>query len=125
MQVRIDFRFTELNKYISAERGNKYAAAIIKEDETNVARLAFKDEKPAQGLPLELKFIWYCKDQRRNPDNIAFAKKFIIDGMVAAGFIQNDGWKQIASLRDEFHVAENDFVVVEVSSMSRYKVDGE
>ncbi len=125
MQVRINFRFTELNKYISAERGNKYAAANIKEDETNVARLAFKDLKPAQGLPLDITFTWYCTDMRRNPDNIAFAKKFIIDGMVAAGYIENDGWKQIAGLRDDFQVAENDFVVVEINSRSRYKADGE
>lgn len=125
MQIRINFRFTELNKYILAERGNRFAAARIKEDETEAARLAFWNEKPAQALPLELKFIWYCQDMRRNPDNIAFAKKFIIDGMVKAGFIENDGWKQIAALRDEFHVAENDFVVVEITSMSRYKADGE
>lgn len=125
MQVQIDFRFTELNKYINAERGNKYAAAEIKENETQVARLAFCNEKPAQGLPLELTFKWYCTDMRRNPDNIAFAKKFIIDGMVAAGYIENDGWKQIGTLRDEFYLAECDRVVVEINSMSRYKADGE
>lgn len=125
MRVRIDFRFTELNKYISAERTHRLRAADIKSDETEVARLAFKDVKPAQGLPLDLSFTWYCKDMRRNPDNIAFAKKFIIDGMVAAGFIENDGWKQIAGLRDDFQVAEHDFVVVEINSRSRYKADGE
>lgn len=125
MQKRIDFRFTELNKYISAERGNKFAAATIKEEETEVARLAFLYEKRAQALPLFLTFHWHCVDMRRNPDNIAFAKKFIIDGMVAAGYIENDGWKQVAELRDTFHVDESDYVVVEISSMSRYKADGE
>lgn len=125
MKIRIDFRFTELNKYIDAERGNRYAAANIKANETEVARLAFRCERPAQALPLDLTFKWHCTDMRRNPDNIAFAKKFIIDGMVKAGFIENDGWKQIGQLRDEFYVAESDYVIVDIMSMSRYKADGE
>jgi hypothetical protein len=39
-----------------------------------------------------------------DPDNIAAGKKFLLDGLQAAGVISGDGWKQIASLEDRFVV---------------------
>lgn len=41
-------------------------------------------------------FKWYDKDRMRDPDNIAFATKFIFDAMQIAGVLVNDGWKQTA-----------------------------
>lgn len=49
-------------------------------------------------------FRWYCKNQKKDPDNISFAKKFILDGMVKAGVLENDGWKQVAGFQDEFYL---------------------
>lgn len=47
---------------------------------------------------------WYCKNQKIDPDNLSFAKKFVIDGLVAAGVIDNDGWKNILGFEDRFEV---------------------
>lgn len=49
-------------------------------------------------------FEWREKDRRRDPDNIAAAKKFILDAMVTAGVIENDGWKQISGWSDRFSI---------------------
>jgi hypothetical protein len=49
-------------------------------------------------------FRWIEKNQQRDKDNIAFAKKFIIDSMQEWGIIPNDGWNQILGFADEFYV---------------------
>ena len=48
-------------------------------------------------------FIWHAPDKRKDPDNIAFAKKYILDGFVAAGLMK-DGWSGVGGLADDFHV---------------------
>jgi len=47
---------------------------------------------------------FYCKNKKKDPDNIDVAKKFIFDGMVNAGKLKNDGWKQIGGFHPEFYV---------------------
>lgn len=64
---------------------------------------------------VKLIFTWYCKDQKKDPDNISFAKKYILDGMVDAGVLKNDGWKQIQGFEDRFEVdKDNPRVEVEI-----------
>lgn len=41
---------------------------------------------------------------RRDPDNIAAAVKFIWDGLVEAGVIPNDGWKENGGWSNHFEV---------------------
>ena len=47
---------------------------------------------------------WYCKDRKKDKDNISVGIKFILDGLVEAGIIANDGWKQVDSFGHEFYV---------------------
>lgn len=66
-------------------------------------------------MPIDLHFKWYVPSKRKDKDNIAFAKKFILDGMLQAGLIENDGWKQIGNFTDTFVVdKEKPRVVVEI-----------
>lgn len=111
LQVIIPGELTDLNKYIEAERGNKYKGAKIKEVETNVVRAAchplFVADRKVAGYPLDVRIHWFCKDRMKDPDNIAAAKKFIMDGLVLAEIIENDGWKQIRSFCDRFSIDRN------------------
>ena len=59
-------------------------------------------------------FAWYCKNKKVDPDNISFAKKFILDGFQDAKLIENDGFKQICCFQDIFHV-DKDNPRVEIS----------
>ena len=105
MRLIIPHELTDLNTYINAERSNKYAAAAIKERDTNTAWLYSKRQKNENSNGrYRITFHWYCKDKRKDPDNIAFARKFILDGMVKAGVLKNDGWNNVASLSDEFYI---------------------
>lgn len=102
----IPHELTDLNSYIQAERGNKYAAAGIKQTMTHVCSLYARSLEPIDKR-VKIIFTWYCKNQKKDPDNIAFAKKFILDSLVRTGILKNDGWKQIAGFTDYFEVDES------------------
>jgi Holliday junction resolvase RusA-like endonuclease len=102
-KLTIPVELTDLNTYINAERGNRYKAADIKSTMTYICTLYAKQLKPIEKR-VKLIITWYCKNQKKDPDNISFAKKYILDGLVKAGILQNDGWKQIAGFEDYFVV---------------------
>jgi hypothetical protein len=58
---------------------------------------------PFAGL-VQIRFLWVERDQRRDKDNVAAAKKFILDGLVSANVISGDGWGGVAGFTDEFAV---------------------
>lgn len=96
--------FTDLNTYVNAERSNRYGAAKIKADETERVAWEVKGRKPIKGRNF-YRFTWYCKDKRKDPDGIVgMATKFILDGFIQAGLLENDGWKQIAGFNHSFKV---------------------
>lgn len=74
----------------------------------------------AEGLPViesaNFHIIWYAKDKRKDPDNIAAGgTKVILDGLVDSGILKNDGWKEIQSISHTFKVDKaNPRVEVEI-----------
>ena len=110
MHKIIDYPFTKLNEYIDAERGGWQKANIIKKNETEVARLNFLGVKVP--TPCRIRFVWHAENFRRDADNIAFAKKYILDGMVKAGAIPNDNLNHIKGFIDDFVVDGRDYVEV-------------
>ena len=93
----------DLNKYIAIERGNLYAAANLKKHYTEVAYLcALSIPKCKLITPVKIIITWCCGNKRKDPDNIAFAKKFILDGLVQAGILKDDNWKRVSGFEDIF-----------------------
>lgn len=109
--IKLDYKYTTLNPYINAERTNRYKAAKIKRDETYATYMMVKG-KPKINTPCGLEFIWTVTSRRGDVDNIAFSKKFIIDGMVKAGIIPDDSIKHITGLRDRFVLGKKDSVMI-------------
>lgn len=63
-----------------------------------------------------LAFRWLERDKRRDPDNIAGGgRKIVLDGLVTAGVLENDGWAQVAGWTDSFDVAARAGVEVTIS----------
>ena len=118
MIITIDGEFTDLNKYINAERTNRFKASKIKKEETERVFFAIKalNLSAYKGNPTEITFTWFVKDKKKDADNIAFAKKFILDGMVAARIIPSDNRRVINRFYDKVYV-DKDYqrVVVEIS----------
>jgi len=49
-------------------------------------------------------FRWVEANRKRDPDNIAAAKKLVFDSLMLAKVLDNDGWKQVAGWTDSFEV---------------------
>lgn len=119
MKVTIDYRFTSLNDYIRVERANRFKAAKVKQEETEAARLHVLDRQPVREYPVIVSFAWYRKDERTDPDNIAFAAKFILDGFVQAGVLRGDTWKDVSEIHHTFRKSSSDCVTVEIESVEK------
>ncbi|WP_430628873.1 hypothetical protein ACQ0N1_08805 [Lactiplantibacillus plantarum] len=106
-KVVIKGELPSLNEYIKAERANRYAAAKLKKRYTalcSVYARASRNSGVQFSWPCKLKFTWYTKNNRKDADNIAFAKKFVLDGFMKAGLLGNDNRKHITGFQDEFAV---------------------
>jgi len=117
MKFDIPHLLTDLNTYIQAERGNKFQAANIKKENTGIAFMYARRLPPVK-TKAKIIFTWYCANEKKDPDNISFAKKFILDGLVSAGVLENDGWKQIEGFEDRFEVDKaNPHIEVEIQEI--------
>lgn len=113
MTITLKGEFTDLNTYIGADRSSRYAGGAIKKAETERVWAETRKFKGLINEIVHLRFDWYIKNAKKDPDNISFAKKFILDGLVMAGVLPNDTFKYICSFEDHFHVTKKD-VRVEV-----------
>ncbi|MBQ9785090.1 MAG: RusA family crossover junction endodeoxyribonuclease [Clostridia bacterium] len=54
----------------------------------------------------------------RDRDNIAFAKKFIMDALVSEGILKNDDWNSVISYTDVFRVnRSNPRIIIEIEEV--------
>jgi len=107
MNFTIQGELPDLNTYINAERSNRYAGASLKKKATDKVVLAIKDKNTVDRHKFDyvsLEISYFCKDKRKDKDNIAFAKKFIFDGLQKAGIIENDGWKNVFNWTEYWHI---------------------
>lgn len=120
MLLTIKGELTDLNTYIKGINGNRFTGNDIKQTETE--RVAYECRlarlQPVQAYPVRIAYRWYSPDQRKDVDNVAFAKKFINDGLVQAGVLENDSRKFITGFSDEFFIdKKNPRVEVQIESV--------
>lgn len=103
MRLILNMPFVTLNEYINAERSNKHFASSIKKRQTNsVHYLALEQNFKLEQKKYDVTFNWYKPNNKVDHDNIAFCKKFILDGLVSAKVLQSDGSKFINNFHDNF-----------------------
>lgn len=108
-------RFPTLNEYIDCERGSTIAAAAMKKKCTEQVKeqCLLQQIQPVNGK-VDLLFEWHSST-RHDPDNIAFAKKFILDGLQVAGVLENDNRKFIGTMADEIIQDDEDYVILHIT----------
>ena len=112
---KIHDRFPTLNEYIDCERGSTIAAAAMKKKCTEQvkAQCLSQQIQPVNGKA-DLLFEWHSST-RHDPDNVAFAKKFILDGLQLAGVLENDNRKFIGTMADEIIQDDEDYVILHIT----------
>ena len=124
MRLVIPFRLPGLNDYIAALDANRYRGHKLKQStEADIgicilSALAQKDLKRVQEYPVRVSFEWHEKTRKRDLDNIASAKKYILDALQKSGVLQGDGQKYVGDLHDVFYIPSNrDEVIVYIEKM--------
>lgn len=110
--LTIPGRLEGLNEYTKANRTSAIIGAEMKliqeykiTQHIDVQILNMKKKfKPL--AKVEIKFKWYEPNMKRDPDNVAFAKKFILDALVKSGVIASDGWKTIRRFSDDLYLSK-------------------
>ena len=65
----------------------------------------FLKKLPKFQHPVSIHFHWVEKNQKRDIDNIAFAKKFILDALVKLGKLKDDNQQYVKSFTDTFEIS--------------------
>lgn len=109
----IDMKLPSLNDYIRVCRTNKYMASKYKADIENQIGL-FIAKMPKYTKPIKIHFTWVEGNKKRDLDNIAFAKKFILDAMQKFGKLENDNRNCVYAFTDSFKYGKETKVILEI-----------
>jgi len=113
----IPFTLPSLNEIISAAksgRGKGNAYARMKKKYTDDIYWCIKEARLKPMEKATILFYWKEKNKRNNPDNIIVGKKFILDSLVNAGILKNDGWSEVIGFADKWAVSNEIGVLVEM-----------
>lgn len=115
--VEINMKLPSLNEYINVCRANKFQASKFKKDIENdigifIARL------PKYENPIKIHFHWIEGNKKQDLDNVAFAKKFILDAMVKFGKLKDDNRKCVTAFSDTFSYGKDTKVVLEIEEVT-------
>lgn len=95
------------NEIVKAAKGFKGKGLGYSRQKKNWTETIAWLARAARLQPVERAFFhfsWVEVSQRRDPDNVVAAKKFILDGLVTARVLPGDRWKHVAGFSDSWAV---------------------
>lgn len=108
----IPIKFVSLNEFLNMAKTSPFIVSNYKKT------IEAEIRKCIQQLPsfekVSIFFLWIEEDRRRDPDNIAFARKFILDALVKNKKIKNDSQRYIRGLFDAFDNGEQTKVIMKI-----------
>jgi len=108
-------RLPGMNEIIDAARNSRFTSAEMKKVNTEFVAWCVKKARLPKMHRINMAIKWYEPNEKRDTDNIHAGVKFILDGIVLAGVIKNDGRKQIAKITHEIYTDKtNPRVEVEI-----------
>jgi hypothetical protein len=118
----IGMKLPSLNEYINVCRENRYKEAEFKKNiESDIG--IFIRNLPQFENPVRIHFHWIEDNKRRDYDNIAFAKKFILDSLVKAGKLRDDNRKCVTAFTDTFEYGDQTKVILTVEEVKTWQKD--
>ena len=117
-RIEIPVKLPSLNEYTAACRSNAYMGASMKK-KVQKDILPYISKLPRFENPVYIHFHWVEGNRRRDLDNCAFAKKFILDSMVECGKLKDDNRKCVLGFTDTFSVEKGVYkVILEISEVT-------
>lgn len=100
-----------LNEIIKASKRGKgkwQPYAEMKKEYTEKVAILAKVDVNKSFKKIDILIRWVCKNRRKDKDGITAGTKFILDGLVLAGVIKDDGWRQVGDIFHMFDVDRKD-----------------
>ena len=112
-------RLTSLNEYTKELAYNRFAGRSCKRSNQNWINICIrKDRLVACRKPVNISIRWYERNERRDPDNVEFAVKFILDSLRETGIIPNDTRQYIRHIaHDVYTDRKNPRIEVELKEI--------
>lgn len=114
--IEIPIKYPSLNDYVRACRANGIGANKMKQTLEKKTGL-YIQKLPRFEKPVRVHFLWTEENKRRDYDNIAFAKKFILDSLQKNGKLQNDNRKWVKGFSDDFEYGETACVTITITEI--------
>lgn len=112
----INMKLPSLNEYVQACRVNRYEGAKMKRGYQDLIAFCLAD-LPEFEKPVRIHFHWIEENRRRDLDNVAFAKKFILDALVECGKLKDDSQKYVIGFIDTFEIGDWASVIVDIEEV--------
>jgi hypothetical protein len=103
MNEMMGARMRTSGKSTRGKRWNAYSD-LKRQWEGTIVSLVRQGQMCRFDQPVLLEFRWFERNRRRDHDNVAAAKKLVLDALVRAGVIGGDGWKHVSGFSDRFAV---------------------
>ncbi len=104
IRLTIAGEMPSMNEIVGAANKSRWSYNDLKREWTD--RIA--QEAMVARLPRVEKAVvrcsWHVRNRRKDPDNVAGGIKLILDGLVKAGVLPGDGWRNVAGIAHEFVV---------------------
>lgn len=102
----IQGRLCGLNEYINTCRANKYRGNNLKYFTEKSIQISIASQLKGwrTDKKILLNVLWVEPNNKRDRDNVSFAKKFILDAMVHCGTIPDDNPKYVVGFTDNFAI---------------------
>jgi len=91
-----------MNEIIAKSKQHPKSYSRMKKDFTALVMIHARNLPKISKSDFEI--TWYCKDKRKDPDNLIAGQKFIFDGLTKARIMDNDGWSEVGNITHRFEV---------------------
>lgn len=118
-EFTIKQKLPSLNEVIDINRTNRFMASKFKKDIEEAIGWSIRSALTRKTLhkpsgAVVVRFTWTEPNRRRDCDNIASAKKFILDALVKMNVLENDTQKFVVGFYDIFQIGKEHSVRVEL-----------
>lgn len=111
-------KLPSLNDYVRVCRSNAFQASSYKKRLENEIGY-FIAGLPRFEKPIQIHFHWIEGTKRRDLDNVAFSKKFILDAMVKSGKLKDDNRRCVTAFTDDFSYGKETKVIIEIEEVEQ------
>ena len=115
MKITIDYKLSNWNETINANRKNKYMGANLKKKEMYIIKMFLIGKPKIAKYPIKLNCTWYVKNLASDLDNKSL--KSVLDAMQEVGILENDNCKHIQEINHKVIKSNKDYLEIEMEEI--------